>query len=199
MSSEAPKGVDPMSGSKYDSAETLSDVPFIGSDADSKDEGNTSAMTFPLGKQPLDVAPLNAIPFNEVQGSNRKEVSRKEVVSIPQWLKEHKLYKDGDWEVSISIRATGQKDWSYHHREYQATIRSKPEVELFMETTLQNRTNIFKGRKLQKKWRMDSCAEGSTGGSKSTKRKKINSSTEKKKPLSIGNEPLKLTLPHGFV
>nr|CAE04002.1 OSJNBb0089B03.16 [Oryza sativa Japonica Group] len=88
---------------------------------------------------------------------------------------------------------------SYHHREYQATIRSKPEVELFMETTLQNRTNIFKGRKLQKKWRMDSCAEGSTGGSKSTKRKKINSSTEKKKPLSIGNEPLKLTLPHGFV
>uniref|UniRef100_I1PKJ4 Uncharacterized protein n=1 Tax=Oryza glaberrima TaxID=4538 RepID=I1PKJ4_ORYGL len=90
-------------------------------------------------------------------------------------------------------------DRSYHHREYQATIRSKPEVELFMETTLQNGTNIFKGRKLQKKWRMDSCAEGSTGGSKSTKRKKINSSTEKKKPLSIGNEPLKLTLPHGFV
>lgn len=38
-----------------------------------------------------------------------------------------------------------------------------------------------------------------SGGSKSTKRKKINSSTEKKKPLSIGNEPLKLTLPHGFV
>ncbi len=57
MSSEAPKGVAPMSGSEYDSAETLSDVPFIGSDADSKDEGNTSAMTFPLGKQPLDVAP----------------------------------------------------------------------------------------------------------------------------------------------
>lgn len=111
MSSEAPKGVAPMSGSEYDSDETLSDIPFIGSDADSKDEGNTSAMTFPLGKQPLDVAPLNAIPFSEVQGSNRKEVSSKEVVPIPQWLKEHKLYKDGDWEVSISIRAIGQKDW----------------------------------------------------------------------------------------
>uniref|UniRef100_A0A0D9W433 MBD domain-containing protein n=1 Tax=Leersia perrieri TaxID=77586 RepID=A0A0D9W433_9ORYZ len=62
-----------------------------------------------------------------------------------------KLYKDGDWKVSISTRSNGQKDWFYNHREYNRTFRSKPEVELFMETTLLNGIDIFRGRKLQKK------------------------------------------------
>uniref|UniRef100_A0A0E0KPN2 MBD domain-containing protein n=1 Tax=Oryza punctata TaxID=4537 RepID=A0A0E0KPN2_ORYPU len=199
MSSEAPKSIALMSNSGYDSDETLTDNPFVGIDADSEDEENTSAMTLLLGNQPLDVAPLNAIPFNRVQALSRKVVSGKEEVSIPHWLKVHKLYEDGDWKASISIRANGHKDWFYNHREYKKTFRSKPEVELFMERTLLNGTNIFNGRKLHKKRTMDSYGEGS-GGNKSSMGKK-NTNIKTQKPSSIGDDPmmLKPTLPHGFV
>lgn len=111
MSSEAPKSIAPMSDSEYDSDATLTDNPFVGIDADSEDEENTSAMTLPLGNQPLNVVPLSAIPFSQVQVLNRKVISGKEEVFVPHWLKVHKLYKDGDWKVSISIRANGHKDW----------------------------------------------------------------------------------------
>lgn len=200
MSSEAPKSIVPMSDSEYDSDATLTDNPFVGIDADSEDEENTSAMTLPLGNQPLDVVPLNAIPFSQVQALNRKVVSGKEEVSVPHWLKVHKLYKDGDWKVSISIRANGHKDWFYNHREYKKTFRSKPEVELFMERTLLHGTDIFNGRKLHKKKAMGSYGEGS-GGSTSSMGEKKNTNTKRQKPSSIGDDPmmLKPTLPHGFV
>uniref|UniRef100_A0A0E0KSJ0 Uncharacterized protein n=1 Tax=Oryza punctata TaxID=4537 RepID=A0A0E0KSJ0_ORYPU len=90
----------------------------------------------------------------------------------------------------------------YYHQKYKKQLRSRSDVKLFMKTTLINGTDMFKGQKLQKKRTMDSYGEGS-GGSKSRKGKKKNTSSKKsKKALSNGYYPVmpkKLTLPHGFV
>uniref|UniRef100_J3LZD7 Uncharacterized protein n=2 Tax=Oryza brachyantha TaxID=4533 RepID=J3LZD7_ORYBR len=199
-----------MSDSEYsstDSEATLDDLPPIVIDANLEEEENrvvVSPMWNPQGShmlfnnQPLDVMPLNAIPFGQKVSLGKE----KEEVPVPQWMKELDLYKDGDWKVFLQIRDDGHKDWSYNHREYQAVFRSRAEVKLFMDTTLINGTNIFKGRKLQKKRALDSNGEGS-GGSTSTRAKKITATKKSEKTSSTGNYPVVPkpgpTLPPGFV
>ena len=133
---------------------------------------------------------------------HQKVDSSKEEVPVPQWMKQLDNYKDGDWTVFLQIRDDGHKDWIYYHQKYKKQLRSRSDVKLFLKTTLVNGTDMFKGQKLQKKRTMDSYGERS-GGSKSNKGEKKNTSSKKsKKALSNGDYPVmpkKLTLPHGFV
>ncbi|XP_052150866.1 uncharacterized protein LOC127769356 [Oryza glaberrima] len=214
MSNNASKGVAPMSGSEYsssDSEATLDDIPPIVIDADLEEEENMSDMSSMLNlqgpdklgnNQPLDIVPLNSIPFRQEVAFHQKVDSSKEEVPVPQWMKQLDNYKDGDWTVFLQIRDDGHKDWFYYHQKYKKQLRSRSDVKLFLKTTLINGTDMFKGQKLQKKRTMDSYGERS-GGSKSNKGEKKNTSSKKsKKALSNGDYPVmpkKLTLPHGFV
>uniref|UniRef100_A0A0D9WR16 Uncharacterized protein n=1 Tax=Leersia perrieri TaxID=77586 RepID=A0A0D9WR16_9ORYZ len=190
-----------MSGySSTDSEATLDLIPPAVIDADLDEEETMSAMSPMLNPQgsdpPLDVVPLNAIPFTQVVASNLCKKPIREEVPIPEWMKELDNYKSGDWKAFRETRVNGHKDWFYTHCKYQREFRSKPHVKLFMRTTLIDGTNMFNGRKLQKKRTMDSGGEGS-GGSRPTSGKKSNTGTIKsKKTLSTGDQP---TLPPGFV
>uniref|UniRef100_A0A0A8Y8E0 Uncharacterized protein n=1 Tax=Arundo donax TaxID=35708 RepID=A0A0A8Y8E0_ARUDO len=51
------------------------------------------------GQDPLDIQPLSRL-FLELQE-----------VEIPDWLKDHKLYKIGDWKAFIKARPDGRHNW----------------------------------------------------------------------------------------
>lgn len=98
--------------SSTDSERTLSeispeDIPPIVIDADFEGDEITSTMSTMvdmqqqriLGKEPLEVVPLTRVPL------------RGQEVHVPQWLKEHDYYKDGDWRVFHRVRSNRRKDW----------------------------------------------------------------------------------------
>ncbi|KAL6839779.1 hypothetical protein ACP4OV_030467 [Aristida adscensionis] len=117
----------------------------------------------------FDVQPLRAVPMKgrgeaptmlrEKKAATPKE---KHEAPIPQWMKNFKSYKEGDWTVYYTLRSDGQRDWIYCHREYRRKFRSRCEVELLLKSN--GPTDLFKGLKLQRKaarWfrRSSSCVK----------------------------------------
>ncbi|XP_062200538.1 uncharacterized protein LOC133903247 [Phragmites australis] len=97
--------------------------------------------------QTLHVAPLSMVPMRHQEAPTPL---RGQEAPIPAWLKGHDFYVDGDWKAFHTTRSNGHKDWTYTHREYCTKFRSKPEVELFLNS--KGTTNgLFKGRKLRRK------------------------------------------------
>lgn len=105
MSGETPNNHDSMNqgDSSTDSERTWTNIPPPVIDADLDDDDVSSMMDLQgpiiLGNEPLDVAPLTKVCFQQQE------------VHVPQWLKEHEAYKEGDWKVFNRTRPDRRKDW----------------------------------------------------------------------------------------
>ncbi|KAL6653042.1 hypothetical protein ACP70R_011967 [Stipagrostis hirtigluma subsp. patula] len=162
------------------------------------------------GQLVFDVAPLRMVPMMGVQEAAtplREQKARtpkiKYEAPIPQWMKEIKTYKEGDWRVFYTLRDDGHRDWEspyklsggskgpsqqlhfnlanaylhtkhiYSHKDYRRKFRSKCEVELFLDP--EGTTNTFKRRKLQRK-RIDN-PDGQGADTRCTRGRRAASST----------------------
>ncbi|KAL6641581.1 hypothetical protein ACP70R_019762 [Stipagrostis hirtigluma subsp. patula] len=172
------------------SDDSVDEIPPVVTDqvmADEKSAMNTMGnMEDPkiAGREPIivyDVAPLRMVPMREeVPTPLRQKKPRTPRVwheaPIPQWLKDRAPYDYEDWAVFYNIRdSDDRRDWIYSHKEYRRKFRSRGEVELFLDS--RGNTNLFKGKKLQRR-KIIEGSDGQEAGTRPTRgRKAANSAT----------------------